>query len=124
MVSSLLSISCSLSCDVPKGTILGPLPGADYFHYYFYHILTIFPTACQIASLGCTLMTPNLLTRAIYNIHASLTEDLENVHYWLRANKLALNMTKTEVMLIGSEAEAKHCNRNNNNNNKTLLINK
>ena len=38
----------------------------------------------------------------IYNIQASLNEDNENVHDWLRANKLALNTTKTEVMLIGS----------------------
>ena len=38
----------------------------------------------------------------IYKIQASLNEDNENVHDWLRANKLALNMTKTEVMLIGS----------------------
>ena len=27
---------------------------------------------------------------------------LENVHYWLTANKLTLNTTKTEFMLIGS----------------------
>ena len=32
----------------------------------------------------------------------SLTEDLENVHNWLRANKLTLNMTKSEFVLIGS----------------------
>ena len=38
----------------------------------------------------------------IHNIQTSLKEDLENVHNWLRANKLTLNMTKTEFMLIGS----------------------
>ena len=38
----------------------------------------------------------------IHNIQTSLNEDLENVHNWLRANKLTLNMTKTEFMLIGS----------------------
>ena len=32
----------------------------------------------------------------------SLTEDLKNVHNWLTANKLTLNMTKGEFMLIGS----------------------
>ena len=37
----------------------------------------------------------------IHNIQTSLNEDLKNVHYWLRANKLTLNMTKTEFMLIG-----------------------
>ena len=36
------------------------------------------------------------------NIQLHLKQDLENVHNWLRANKLTLNMTKTEFMLIGS----------------------
>ena len=36
------------------------------------------------------------------SIEACLNEDLLNVHAWLNANKLTLNMTKTEFMLIGS----------------------
>ena len=36
------------------------------------------------------------------NIQLHLNQDLENVHNWLRANKLTLNMTKTEFLLIGS----------------------
>ena len=36
------------------------------------------------------------------NIQLHLNQDLENVHNWLRANKLTLNMTKTEFMPIGS----------------------
>ena len=36
------------------------------------------------------------------NLRLYLNLDLENVHNWLRANKLTLNMTKTEFMLIGS----------------------
>ena len=40
------------------------------------------------------------------DIQSSLKQDLaENVHDWLRANKLTLNMTKTEFMLP-VEAEA------------------
>ena len=38
----------------------------------------------------------------IHNIQTSLNEYLENVHGWVRANKLTLNMTKTDFMLIGS----------------------
>ena len=34
------------------------------------------------------------------NIQLHLNQDLENFHTWLRANKLTLNMTKTEFMLI------------------------
>ena len=36
------------------------------------------------------------------NIQLHLNQDLENVHNWLRANKLTLNMTKTEFMFIVS----------------------
>ena len=35
-------------------------------------------------------------------IEASLNQDLSNINCWLIANKLTLNMTKTEFMLIGS----------------------
>ena len=35
-------------------------------------------------------------------IEASLNQDLSNINRWLIANKLTLNMTKTELMLIGS----------------------
>ena len=37
-----------------------------------------------------------------HSIQTSLNEELENAHNWLRANKLTLNMTKTEFMLIRS----------------------
>ena len=36
------------------------------------------------------------------DIQLHLNQDLENVHNWLRANKLSLNMNKTEFMLLGS----------------------
>ena len=38
----------------------------------------------------------------ICSIEASLNQDLSNINRWLIANKLTLNMTKTEFMLIGS----------------------
>ena len=37
----------------------------------------------------------------ICSIEASLNQDLSNINHWLIANKLTLNMTKTEFMLIG-----------------------
>jgi len=39
---------------------------------------------------------------SVDNIQFYVNQDLENVHNLLRANKLILNMTKTEFMLIGS----------------------
>ena len=38
----------------------------------------------------------------ICSIETALNQDLSNINRWLIANKLTLNMTKTEFMLIGS----------------------
>ena len=38
----------------------------------------------------------------VNNLQLYLNQDLDNVHNWLRANKLTLNMTKNEFLLIGS----------------------
>ena len=46
-------------------------------------------------NLSCNGFSP-------YEIEIKLNNDIENVHRWLRANKLSLNMKKTEFMIIGS----------------------
>ena len=38
----------------------------------------------------------------VLDIEQNLNQDLENVNEWLIANKLTLNQSKTEFMLIGS----------------------
>ena len=38
----------------------------------------------------------------VENIESYLNQDLENIYSWLRANRLTLNMTKKEFMLIES----------------------
>ena len=43
-----------------------------------------------------------LASADIEHINYSLNHDLSNVYEWLSTNKLTLNMTKTEFMLIAS----------------------
>ena len=43
----------------------------------------------------------------IYDINNRCNEDLANVAEWLSANKLTLNQSKTEFMLIGSRQRIK-----------------
>ena len=43
-----------------------------------------------------------LASTDIEQINYRLNHDLSNVHEWLSVNKLTLNMTKTEFMLIAS----------------------
>ena len=42
-----------------------------------------------------------LATNSISDINQNLNQDLANVSEWLIANKLTLNQSKTEFMLIG-----------------------
>ena len=92
-INGLLSSSCSLSCGVPQGAILGPL----LFLLYINDLPNCLPN-CEPRMYADDAH----LTYTSNNIQTSLNEDLENVHNWLRANKLTLSMTKTEFMLIRS----------------------
>ena len=41
-------------------------------------------------------------THPLNSMQSSLNRDLSSIHKWLLSNKLTLNTTKTEFMLIGS----------------------
>ena len=92
-INGLFSSSCFLSCDVSQGTIVGPL--------LFLLYINDLPN-CLSNCEPRMYADDTHLTYASNNIQTSLNEDLENVQNWLRANKLTLNMTKTEFMLIAS----------------------
>ncbi len=87
-VNGHFSSSRLLQCGVPQRTILGPpLPN------------------CLKHSRARMFADDTNLTYAsnnIYEINHNFNEDLASVSEWLSANKLTLNQTKTEFMLIGS----------------------
>ena len=91
-----LSQSCLLSCGVPQGTILGPL----LFLLYINDLPNCLSNCEPRMYADDTHLT--YAGDNVDNIQLHLNQYLENVHNWLRANKLTLNMTKTEFMLIGS----------------------
>ena len=95
-INGSLSNNRSLTCGVPQGTILRPL--------LFLLYINDLPN-CLSNSEPRTYADDTNLTYAgdsVDNLQLYLNQDLDNVHNWLRGNKLTLNMTKTEFMLIGS----------------------
>ncbi len=83
-------------CGVPQRTILGP--------FLFLICINDLPN-CLIHFRARMFADDTSLTYAsnnIYKMNHNINEDLANVSEWLSANRLTLNQTKTEFMLIGS----------------------
>ena len=85
-----------LRCGVPQGTILGPLLFLIYIND-LPHCLTYSEPRTYADDTSLTLASND-----IEHINYCLNHNLSNVYEWLSANKLTLNMKKTEFMLIAS----------------------
>ena len=91
-----LSKACSLGCGVPQGTIRGPL-------LFLIHINDL-PNCLSFCQPRMYAYDTHLTYASadLHSMQSSLNRDLSNIHNWLLCNKLTLNSTKTEFMLIGS----------------------
>ena len=95
-VNGCLSDFTTLKRGVPQGTILGPL----LFLIYFNDL-----PDCLSFSIPRMYADDTYNTYAGSDLHliqSSLSHDLEKLSKWLVSNRLTLNATKTEFMLIGS----------------------
>ena len=96
LVNGFLSEDRFISRGVPQGTILGPL--------LFLLYINDLPN-CLNHSHPRMFADDTHLTYSAANVHdieQKLNQDLKSVSEWLAANKLTLNTSKTEFMLIGS----------------------
>ena len=90
-VNDCLSDFTNLKCGVPQGMMLGPLLLLIYInHLPSFSVLRMYADDTHITYAGSDL----------HLIQSSLSHNLEKLSKWLVSNRLTLNATKTEFMLI------------------------
>jgi len=104
-VNGSLSNSQPLTCSIPQGTILGPL--------LFILYINDLPN-CLVNSHPRMYADDTHLTFAsndVGHLDENMNDNLTKTTEWLTANKLTLNKSKTEFMLIGSRQRLNTFNR-------------
>ena len=95
-----------IKCGVPQGSILGPL--------LFLLYINDLPECLNITRPRLFSDDTNLTASgdSMNDAEFAVNSDLENLRNWLIANKLSLNVAKTEFMLIGSKRMIKDSHPN------------
>ena len=96
-VSGKVSNFSSISCGVPQGSILGPL----LFIIYMNDLQQVTDN-CDISMYADDTHLSAAL-KGSSDISIEIIPDFLKICDWLQANKLSLNILKTEYMIIGTE---------------------
>ena len=92
-LNNVISSENSIACEIPQGSTLGPL----FFLLYIKDL-----PECLENSKSRLFADDTNLTASGDEFETTMNWDLMCVKEWLQANKLSLNLAKTEFLLIGS----------------------
>ena len=95
-VNNYLSSASPLNCGVPQGSIIGPLLSLIY--------INDLPNCLNVGSLRMYADDTKVTFSAaiILDLETQINSDPKYIDRWLKANKLGLNVAKTEFMVISS----------------------
>ena len=104
-VNGVKSESSICSCGVPQGSILGPL--------FFIIYINDLPRVAKNVKVSMYADDTVLYTssKCINTVVNALNEDLCYVNEWLIDNKLSLNVSKSEVMIMGTRHKVSNIDR-------------
>ena len=95
-VNGTLSSQKLITCGVPQGSILGPL----LFLICLNDLPILNGLQYSSARMFADDTTLTASGKSISELQVTINHDLANVKQWLSANKLSLNLIKTEYLLI------------------------
>ena len=103
-VNNHLSRESPLNCGVPQGSIIGPL--------LFLIYINDLPNCLNVGTPRMYADDTNVTFSAatIPDLESQINSDLKYIDRWLKANKLSLNVAKTEFMVISSRQKLQSLN--------------
>ena len=108
-VNGALSSASKLTCSVPQGSILGPL----FFLMYINDLPNCFDISCAKVFADDTKITVPGCNFA--ELEQATNSELTILYSWIKADKLSLNIAKTEFMVVSSRQKflAENCSELN-----------